>query len=74
MMQSQEKVPMAAANAYHAKAWECLSRAECVNDAEERAEIVRFAWMWMSLADPIVDVDALPIDEARGPYEFPRSR
>jgi hypothetical protein len=45
-----------------------------MNDAEERAEIVRFAWMWMSLADPIVDVDALPIDEARGPYEFPRSR
>jgi hypothetical protein len=76
MGQSQEKVPMAAANAYHAKAWECLSRAECMNDAEERAEIVRFAWMWMSLADPIVDVDKLadPIDEVRGAYEFPRGR
>ena len=74
MGRSQEKVPMA--NAYHAKAWECLSRAECMNDAEERAEIVRFAWMWMSLADPIVDVDKLadPIDEARGAYEFPRGR
>jgi hypothetical protein len=47
-----------------------------MNDAEERAEIVRFAWMWMSLADPIVDVDKLadPIDEARGAYEFPRGR
>jgi len=39
---------------------------ECMNDPEERAEIVRFAWMWMSLAEPI--------DEARGSYEFPRGR
>ena len=35
---------MAADNAYRAKAWECLSLAECLNDPEERAEIVRFAW------------------------------
>ena len=49
-----------------AKARECLSLAECMNDPEERAEIVRFAWMWMSLAEPI--------DEARGSYEFPRGR
>ena len=62
----EEKVPMAAANAYRAKAWECLSLAECLNDPEERAEIVRFARMWMSLAEPI--------DEARGSYEFPRGR
>jgi hypothetical protein len=34
------------------------------NDPSERAEIVRFAEMWMSLAEPI--------DEARGAYEFPR--
>ena len=54
---------MAADNAYRAKAWECLSLAECLNDPEERAEIVRFAWMWMSLAEPI--------DETRGSYEFP---
>jgi hypothetical protein len=52
---------MAAENAYRGKAWECLSLAECMNDPEERAEIVRFAWMWMSLAEPI--------DEARGSYE-----
>jgi hypothetical protein len=57
---------MAADNAYRAKAWECLSLAECTNDPEERADIVRFAWMWMSLAEPI--------DEARGSYEFPRGR
>jgi hypothetical protein len=57
---------MAADNAYHARAWECLSLAEWVNDPEERAEIVRFARMWMSLAEPI--------DEGRGSYEFPRGR
>jgi hypothetical protein len=44
---------MAADNAYRAKAWECLSLAECANDPEERAEIVRFASMWMSLTEPI---------------------
>jgi hypothetical protein len=57
---------MAVDNAYRAKAWECLSLAECQNDPEERAEIVRFARMWMSLAEPI--------DETRGSYEFPRGR
>ena len=57
---------MAADNAYRAKARESLSLAECINDPEERAEIVRFASMWMSLAEPI--------DEARGSYEFPRGR
>jgi len=54
---------MPADNEYRAKAWECLSLAECMNDPEERAEIVRFARMWMNLAEPI--------DEARGSYEFP---
>src|SRR5262249_61650269 len=62
----EEKVPMAADNAYRAKAWECLSLAECLNDPEERAEMVRFARMWMSLAEPI--------EETRGSYEFPRGR
>ena len=63
----EEKVPMMAAdNAYRAKARECLSLAECMNDPEERAEIVRFARMWMNLAEPI--------DEAPGSYEFPRGR
>jgi hypothetical protein len=57
---------MAADNAYRAKACECLSLAEWVNDPEERAEIVRFARMWMSLAEPI--------DVGRGSYEFPRGR
>ena len=44
---------MAANNAYRAKAWECLSLAECMNDPEERAERVRFARMWMNLAETI---------------------
>jgi hypothetical protein len=57
---------MAADNAYRAKASECLSLAECLNDPEERAEVVRFAWMWMSLAEPI--------NEAPGSYESPRGR
>jgi hypothetical protein len=55
---------MAANNGYRARAWECLSLAGCMNDPEERAEIVRFASMWMSLAEPI--------EEGRGSYEFPR--
>jgi hypothetical protein len=66
MMSREFQVPMAAdnayRNAYRAKAWECLSLAECMNDPVERAEMVRFASMWMNLAD----------DEAPGEYEFPR--
>ena len=54
---------MAADNAYCARAWECLSLAECMNDPEERAETIRFARMWMSLAEPI--------DEEQGAYDFP---
>jgi hypothetical protein len=53
-------------NEYRAKAFECLSVAECMNDPEERAEMLRFARMWMNLAEPII--------EARGAYELPRGR
>ena len=55
---------MAANDAHRAKGLECLSLAECMHDPEKRAERLRFARMWMSLADPF--------DEARGSYEFPR--
>jgi hypothetical protein len=66
---------MAADNAYRAKAWECLSLAECLNDPEERAEMLRFAWMWMSLAEPIEETrGSEPIEETQGSYEFPRGR
>ena len=52
-------------NVYRAKAFECLSLAECVSP-EERAEMVRFARVWMRFAEPIA--------EARGAYEWPRRR
>ena len=42
----------AAANEYRAKAFERLSLAECVNDAERRAEFLRYARWWMQLAEP----------------------
>jgi len=56
----------AAANQYRAKAFEYLSLAECMNDPERRADILRFARMWMELAEPI--------EKARGAYELPRGR
>jgi hypothetical protein len=37
-----------------------------MNDPQERAEILRFARMWMKLAEPI--------EELRGAYEVPRGR
>ncbi len=57
---------MNATDGYRAKAWECLSLAENMNDPERRADILRFARMWMSLTEPIPD---LPL---RLPYELPR--
>ena len=53
---------MKAVNVYRAKAFECLSLAECMNNPEERAEVVRFARVWMNLTEPI--------EEARGAYEL----
>jgi hypothetical protein len=43
----------AAANEYRAKAFECLSLAECITDPERRAEILRYARLWMQLTEPI---------------------
>jgi hypothetical protein len=63
---SQKEALMAAANEYRAKAWECLSLAGSMNNPEERAEMLRFARMWMSLAEPV--------EELRGSYELPRWR
>ena len=51
----------AAANEYRAKAFECLSLAECMNDPENRPEILRYARMWMQLAEPV--------DKFRSAYE-----
>jgi len=54
---------MKAANEYRAKGFECLSLAECMNDPEQRAEALRFARIWMNLAEPI--------EEFWGAYELP---
>jgi hypothetical protein len=43
----------AAAKEYRAKAFECLSLAECITDPERRAEILRYARLWMQLTEPI---------------------
>jgi hypothetical protein len=56
----------AAAIEYRAKAFECLSLAECMNDPEKQAETLRFARMWMELAEPL--------EGLRGAYELPRGR
>ena len=38
---------------YRAKAFECLSLAECMTDPERRAEILRYARLWMQLTEPV---------------------
>src|SRR5262249_19943128 len=43
----------AATNAYRAKAFECLSLAECMNDPERRAELLQYARLWMQLTEPV---------------------
>jgi hypothetical protein len=57
------------ARLYRAKARECVSLAENMNDPERRADMLRFARVWLSLTEPIGD---LPIP--RSPYELPRPR
>lgn len=49
---------------YQAKARECATRAQSVNDPEQRAELLRFAGMWLSLVEPIKG-------DLRGAYELP---
>ena len=53
-------------NEYRAKAFELLSLAETVNDPERRADMLRFAQMWMSLSKPPPDVSSA--------YELPRAK
>jgi len=53
-------------NEYRAKAFELLSLAEAVNDPERRADMVRYARMWMNLSEPMPDLPSA--------YELPRSR
>ena len=44
---------MRSANGYRAKAFECLSLGECMNDPERRAEILRYARWWTQLTEPV---------------------
>jgi hypothetical protein len=52
------------ANQYRAKAFEFLSLAQNTNDPERRADLLRFARMWMSLTQPIGD-----LPRHKSPYE-----
>jgi hypothetical protein len=58
----REDVPMPLSNAtsatdkYRVKAYELLSLAERAGDPEQRADLLRFARMWMSLTEPIEDL------------------
>jgi hypothetical protein len=36
---------------YRAKAFDCLSRAQSIDDPEQRADMLGLARMWMSLSD-----------------------
>jgi hypothetical protein len=49
---------------YQAKAREYATRAQSVTDPGRRAELLRFAGMWLSLMEPIEG-------ELRGAYESP---
>ncbi len=53
-------------NEYRAKGFELLSLAETVNDPERRADMLRYARMWMSLSEPMSDLPSA--------YELPRRR
>ena len=50
---------------YRAKAYELLSLAERAGDPEQRADLLRFARMWLSLTEEIED---LPLSKL--PYEI----
>jgi hypothetical protein len=54
-----------ATDKYRAKAYELLSLAERASDPEQRADLLRFARMWMSLTEWI---DDLPLPKL--PYEI----
>ena len=61
----------AAANEYRAKAFECLSLAECMTDPERRAEILRYARWWMQLTEPIgTSRSAYEVGPAIAPYRL----
>jgi hypothetical protein len=52
-------------NEYRAKGFELLSLAETMNDPERRADMLRFAKMWMSLSEPMPDLPADSVQQGR---------
>jgi hypothetical protein len=53
------------ADKYRAKAYELLSLADHADDPEQRADLLGFARMWMSLTEPLED---LPLPKS--PHEI----
>jgi hypothetical protein len=49
------------------RADECAARAQSISDPDQRADMLRFAGMWLSLTEPTKD-------ELRGAYEWPSRR
>jgi hypothetical protein len=63
-LKNEEEVPMRwGRREYRAKAFDCLSRAESIDDPEQRADMLGLARMWMSLSEPLGDIP--------GAYEYP---
>ncbi len=55
------------ADSWAKRADECAARAQSISDPERRADMLRFAGLWLSLTEPAKD-------GLRGAYEWPRQR
>ena len=64
LRQYREKGYAAWARGYRARAQECVALAQGTIDPEHRTELLSFAQLWMSLAEP-TEI------EARGAFELP---
>ena len=67
LAEQAERSPQYQRAGYRAKGWECISRAESVDDPERRADLLGFGRLWMSLAEPWEI-------ELQGAYELPSKR
>jgi len=67
LAERSERNPQYTLAGYRAKALECMSLAESVTDPKQRADLLLFGRLWMSLTEPINQ-------ELRGPYELPPTR
>jgi hypothetical protein len=64
LVEEAERNEQSKLSGYKAKAYECASRAQSINDPQRRADMLRYAGMFLSLTEPIKD----PL---RGAYELP---